>query len=461
MCFAHFECFMSVFSKIFVILDIGSSKIDCAVVKIAADFFDILWQYQYKTNGFSNGYVTDMRQFSDCVANIISKTSQESNIIIDNVILILSGPYFSSEYFNGKLLMKNSPVTSLHISKILDRQTQSDANNVIIHSDVIEYQLDNMFVNDPVGMSCDVLQYKIHTIKAKVAPIKNIITCLNSINVQVTDLFFSSYIIGHAYRLNDVNLISIDIGAQSIKIAKFINGKMYDQLNLPFGGDAITQEIAGMHNISKTQAERVKILYGASNLHPDDENEGISAVSLANESITIPRAQITKVISDYVNHIANLIKKSMNINDVEHIIISGGVANLHGIAERFTEILVKNVSVANFDYLLDNASADNVADKSTSKVNFKNSFKNSNKQISKVNYKSNINNNDKIQSQNSQYFNISQNKTNINYEKLNANIVSAVRYIQKKLLKNAKIHLSSGKKNNFIYRFFYWIKTIF
>lgn len=487
---------MSNFSKIFTIIDIGSSKIYCNVVKVSVNNFVVLSEYKCRTLGFSNGYVTDMKNFTSCIQNIISKSENESNHIIDEVILVLSGKCFSSSFFNVNLLMKNNSITEAHIQKIMDKIKNSHTECWSIYSEALFYELDNndMKVNDPIGMSCESIRSKIHNIKVRISPIKNIIACLNSINIQVSDLLFSPNIIKYAYgAASDYsNYIAIDIGHENIKISKFMKNKLHEQFCLPLGGMYITQEIAGVHGISKAQAERLKILYGSSTVHPDDEEDLINVISTNNETISIPKSKINKIILNYIKAISGLIKKSTQIDDVEAIFIFGGVSNLSGLKEKLSDLLMKNVMKVNFDYLLKNQYTQNIKAQKFSKNSKKSQYGKEKKDFS--DYAEYVMNENKLidmngsinSSLNFNYdmksdmgdsdMNISM-KGNTRSARINSKgyesqknnldmynnpiIIGSIFYIQKKLYQNNQFVRHNSKKNKLVNQFFDWIKEIF
>lgn len=478
---------MSNFSKVFTIIDIGSSKIYCAVIRVSVSNFVVLSEYKCRTLGFSNGYVTDMKNFTSCIQNVISKSENESNHIIDEIILVLSGKCFSSSFFNVNLLMKNNSITEAHIQKMMDKIKNSHTECWSIYSEALFYELDNndMKVNDPIGMSCESVMAKIHNIKVKISPIKNIIACLNSINIQVSDLLFSPNIIKYAYSAASdySSYIAIDIGHENIKVSKFMKNKLHEQFCLPLGGMYITQEIAGVHGISKTQAERLKILYGSSTIHPDDEEDLINVVSTNNETISIPKSKINKIILNYIKAIAGLIKRSTQIDDVEAIFIFGGVSALSGLKEKLSDLFMKNVMKVNFNYLLKNQHTQNAKSQKLSKNSKKSRAGKEKKDFSA--YVEDAMNENKLIDMNGIGYMNSPNDVDMKmgmkgsvgnkfkdfkgYESQKNNldmnnnpiIIGSVLYVQRKLYQNNQSIRHNSKKNKLVSQFFDWIKEIF
>jgi cell division protein FtsA len=344
---------MSAFGKTFVIFDIGSANIHSVVVDISSSDFEIISEFKYKSDGFSNGFVTDMNLFRKCISDLVYKTEQVSGFAVDKVILVLSGKYFFSEHYSAKLVLNGDFIKDSDILKVLNKSNQSTQSDIVIHNEIISYEIDeDVVVKDPVGMACETLKIKIHTIRAKIIPISNIISCFASINIEVEKILFSPHVAGFACATysEDGDFISVDIGANLTKISRFIGNKMIDQKIIPFGGDAITNEISELAGVSKSQSERLKVFYGSAIFHPEDDQEILISTSINNESIQIQRSAITKVISNYLNNLTTSVKNSIGKDFYSCMIISGGSSLISGIQQKFYEIFQKNILLYNFKY---------------------------------------------------------------------------------------------------------------
>ncbi|WP_231159024.1 cell division FtsA domain-containing protein [Candidatus Gromoviella agglomerans] len=335
----------------FTILDIGNSKTHCIVANINFDSSEILSSIIHKTVGFSNGYVVDMNLFKESMYDIIFKAEQESKSVINEVIIILNGPYISEDQISAKIILKDTPIKQEDLSKILEKSRLSSKDSIIIHSDVMQYQIDDgISINNPVGMIGQELKIRIRNIKSKFTPVQNISICFNDINVAVKDILFGNYILGYSYKTysENGNFTAIDIGSHLTKISIFENGIMQKHLTLPYGGDFITNEISHSTKIPKSQAERIKIMYGSAiNIGAYSDDDNILTTSLENDSIQVSKSRINNIISSQINQMIELIRNEI-VPQGDCLILSGGTALLPHITDKFQENIDINVILPNF-----------------------------------------------------------------------------------------------------------------
>ncbi len=136
---------------------------------------------------------------------------------------------------------------------------------------------------------------------------------------------------------NSVNTVErimvLDIGEKFSDIFSFNKGNVYFARSLPIGGESLTRSISLGLGLDMPSAEEYKKAYGIK----EDELEGkIRAVVLP----------VFSSISDEVRKAMALFTEDSGGKQVELLVLSGGGANVPGVAEELTKMLGIEVQVA-------------------------------------------------------------------------------------------------------------------
>jgi len=125
----------------------------------------------------------------------------------------------------------------------------------------------------------------------------------------------------------------LDIGEKFSDIFSFNKGNVYFARSLPIGGESLTRSISLGLGLDMPSAEEYKKAYGIK----EDELEG---------KIRAAVLPVFNSISDEVRKAMALFTEDSGGKQVELLVLSGGGANLPGVAEELTKILGVEVQVA-------------------------------------------------------------------------------------------------------------------
>lgn len=125
----------------------------------------------------------------------------------------------------------------------------------------------------------------------------------------------------------------LDIGEKFSDIFSFNKGNVYFARSLPVGGESLTRAISLGLGLDMSSAEEYKKAYGIK----EDQLEGKI------RNVVLP---VFNSISDEVRKVMALFTEDSGGKQVELLVLSGGGANLPGLAEELTKTLGIEVQVA-------------------------------------------------------------------------------------------------------------------
>ena len=332
-------------SKIITVIDIGTSKTSCAVVKYnrAYNSIDVISVACKMSKGVKSGQIIDFNQASTVIYEVLGAAQSEIEYDIDNIILSISGGKIISEILktnmnldhHGRIIQQkdvNYLIKSL-LSKIDTEKFE------IIHYIPVEFNINDISsINNPVGMTAENLGVALNVILVPSAIIRNINNCFVKCHVNVDDIVISSYASSLAVLTQEERehgALLVEIGYDATSIALYDSGYIKNIDMIEIGSNHISRDISIAFGIGHKQAERIKTLYA--NLDPDDENSYIDLSDFDEEvqKKLITHKELLTVISARVDEIIELVLhkvQSKKIDYISDIVVTGGGANMVGIS---------------------------------------------------------------------------------------------------------------------------------
>ena len=137
----------------------------------------------------------------------------------------------------------------------------------------------------------------------------------------------------------------------TIDLALFQEGSPFHTRVLPVGGNNVTNDVAIGLKTSLAVAEELKIRHGSADLKAVSEDEEISVSVLGEEAgRTVSRLEVCQIIEARMRETFELLRNEIRAAGVRQlpagIILTGGAAQLSGIAELGREVLEMPVRVA-------------------------------------------------------------------------------------------------------------------
>ena len=335
---------------VFAALDIGSSKVTCAIARANdkdVSQLKLLGLGQQVAKGLKSGIITDMDALEDSILNAVHSAEQNAERTIGSLYVSLPGSVIQSHIFQVELALGGEPVGPEHIRQLLTlgKHAQEFKSSQIIHALPLEYAIDeHQGIKDPKGMFGSKLQAQIHVLSAPMGLLKNIAACVGRCHLDVNGFVVSSYASALATLVDDeleLGVTVIDIGGGSTTIASFVNGALVYLGSVPIGGMHITNDIARGLSTPVSQAERLKTLYGSVFPLTLDDKEQLIVPQLGEEHTVpqqVPKSFFVSIIRARIEEIFEHVQKKINASGVgdlisQRIVLTGGTSQLPGVIE--------------------------------------------------------------------------------------------------------------------------------
>jgi cell division protein FtsA len=203
-------------------------------------------------------------------------------------------------------------------------------------------------------MSALRLEVETHIVTASATAVQNLSKCVAAAGVKIDELVVNSLASAEAV-LNEtekeLGVAVADIGAGTIDLALFQEGSPFHTRVLPVGGNNVTNDLAIGLKTSLQVAEELKVRHGSADLRSVADDEDISVSILGEEAgRTVSRLEMCQIIEARMRETFELMRNEIRAGGVRQlpagIILTGGSAQLSGIAELGREVLEMPVRVS-------------------------------------------------------------------------------------------------------------------
>ena len=344
-------------------LNIGNSKISCAVLEIKeSKKINLLSCESYPTNLVKKNIVTNFEDLLNDIKTLITESEKKSQTKINSINLNLPTIDSVSRYYESEINNLEQQITELDIKKVINNSEyfNIDENYFQIFNNINGYVLDNnLLFNSPLGNygnRLKILFYKILIPQKNLKSYKNII---ESLNISV-DCYVPSPLSSALAVLSDdekkIGTICIDLGHSNTSISIFENDKFIYGDSFLIGSNNITNDIARGVSTTLESAERLKTLYSSLISSPSDEYEiiEIPIISGQNDKFNqINKLKINSIVKPRVEETLEMVWQKLKQNNlhrkqIKNVVLTGGGAQLEGISQYAELIFSSNVRIGNF-----------------------------------------------------------------------------------------------------------------
>ncbi|AUO55113.1 cell division protein FtsA [Ehrlichia canis] len=340
---------------IFAIVDLGSTKIVCFIIRVSRNSSPEVIGIGYKAaEGISGGTITNMESASYSILSCIEsakKMAQES--VISQVFVNISGCDICSTNVVNEINAVIHEISDIDIRNImLQTYDKCRDDQIIIHNIPIVYSLDDLNnITELKGLYGSKLKASVHVIAASKFALLNIENCITSCSsLCVTGCIAEPYSSGLSCLTDDekeIGAMILDIGGRYTSLGVFYKGKLIYADSIPLGGMHITNDIAYGLCISVRDAERIKVLYGDAMLISPDKDGIIEADVGEDEIISVVRSDLVKIIKPRVEEIFDIVNSRIvkQKDLINRVVITGGSSQLINIKEVASYVLKKQVRI--------------------------------------------------------------------------------------------------------------------
>ena len=344
--------------KIFTSIDIGSDSIRIVCLEYYHEKYNVLASVIVESAGVKMGLIVDANLVINAIKKGIKKIESRLGTKIDKAIAVIPSNNIELIISTGKIKIDrvDKTINGDDVYRCLGSSLKSavDKRMEVVSIFPIEYKLDkDQGIKNPLGMTGKDLSVKC---VVAMVPNKNILSVVNaiqSLDIEVLDITFSS--IGDYYSVKNPDLDSkvvavVNIGGDKTNLAVFNKGVLIKDAILPYGANAIDNDMAFTYKTDPEQSKIIKELFAVSNRKYADGDEVYDTINRLGESIQINQYRLAELVEARIVDLLKNIKNELNNltkREIEYIIITGGITTMLGFNAIVEELFVRNANVIN------------------------------------------------------------------------------------------------------------------
>lgn len=347
-------------TQIFTGLDVGTTKICAIIGQVEPDgHLNILGVGSTPSLGLRRGIVIDMDETIESIRSAVRKAEEIAHVAVRDVFVGIAGGHIQSHNSTGMVEIKNPSrgITKADIRRVTDRARglQIPVEREIIHVIPQRFIIDDGVTLNPEGFSSTRLEAEVLIVTAAVTSAQNIVRAVNQSGYHCSAIYLeplASSLAILSEKEKDLGAVMIDIGGGTSDVAIWVDGAVRFTGVVPFGGDAITDDIAKGLKVSRYDAENIKKRYGcvlASSINPEEEFDAPHV--LTDQPERISRRFLCEIIQSRVEEILLMTKQMIDATPLGDriyggVALTGGCALLEGIPEIASKIFNMPAKVA-------------------------------------------------------------------------------------------------------------------
>ncbi len=301
------------------------------------------------SQGLQKGLVVNVNEAKEAIRESIRKAERTAGYKLESAYIGVTGRHISSVNNHGVIAITRNDqlVKTADLKRVLSvaRTVKVPQDHRVLHIIPRSYAVDGQEgVKNPVGMHGFRLDVEAHIITAAVTSVQNLTKCIRGLGIEIDDLVMeplasSEAVLSEEERVDGVMLA--DIGGGTTDIAVFKDDTIFHTSVLPVAGHLITRDISVGLGLSPELAEQMKKKYG--NVTPGEVNPVDDERTLTEDGHAVSYRDLSEIIRVRVEELVRLIVMELPRTDVAKfipagLVLTGGSANLPGIAELAQEI---------------------------------------------------------------------------------------------------------------------------
>ncbi|AWE06586.1 cell division protein FtsA [Lysinibacillus sp. 2017] len=350
--------------EIYVSLDIGSSSIKVLIGEMGDDQLHVIGVGHVKSTGIRKGAIVDIDATVQSIKKAVEQAERMTGIKIEEVVLGVPANQTFLQPVKGVVAVngEDREITDDDLARVIDSaQVMSiPPERELVNLIPKQFIVDNLDeIKDPRGMIGIRLEMDATMITTSKTLVHNVLRCVERAGLQIREIYLQPLAAGQFALTEDEKnqgTAYIDLGGGSTTVAVFQDGLLTHTAVIPVGGDHITKDLSIVLKTPTEQAEKIKKQYGHA-FYDDASDEQLFEVPVVGTDSTDQYSQryIAEIIGVRLEELFELVLDElarMGIQDLPGgIVISGGVAQLEGLAQLARQVMLSRVRIYTPDYI--------------------------------------------------------------------------------------------------------------
>jgi cell division protein FtsA len=331
-------------------IDVGTTKVCTIMGDIDSEgALRVLGVGVGPSQGLQKGLVVNVNEAKEAIRESIRKAERTAGYKLESAYIGVTGRHISSVNNHGVIAITRSDqlVRSSDLKRVLQvaRTVKVPSDHKVLHIIPRQYVVDGQEgVKNPVGMHGFRLDVEAHIITAAVTSVQNLTKCVRGLGIEIDDLVMEPLASAEAVLSEEERMDGVmvaDIGGGTTDIAVIKEDTICHTSVLPVAGHLITRDISVGLGLSPELSEQMKKQYGNVSLQADNAVDADKTVTEDGHSVSY--RDLSEIIRIRVEELVRLIMMELPRNDYAKyipagLVLTGGSANLPGIAELAQEI---------------------------------------------------------------------------------------------------------------------------
>lgn len=305
-------------TRMFTGLDIGTTKICTIVGEIdPSGRTTIRGLSSTPSQGLRRGVVVDLDETVSSIRTAIRKAEEVAQVEVRDVLVGIAGGHIQCHHRTGTVAVANPErgITRADIRRAIDKagSGQIPMERELIHTLPQRFLIDDGPVANPEGFSSRQLTAEVLLVTAAVTSAQNIIRAVRQAHYRTAGIYLEPLASSLAILTpeeRELGVLVIDIGGGTSDIAIWVDGSVRYADVVPFGGDAITEDIRRGLKVSCYDAENLKKRFGCCLPEAVPEGDRIEVpAALTGETQQISRRFLAEIIESRLGEILLMVRE--------------------------------------------------------------------------------------------------------------------------------------------------------
>jgi cell division protein FtsA len=343
------------YNDLVVGLDIGTAKVMAVVAEILPDGeMRLAGLGVASSHGLKRGVVVNIDATVQSIQHALKEAEMMADCKISRVYTGISGSHVRGRNSTGMVIVRDKEVGAVDVTRVVETAKAINIPNDqrLLLVEPQEFVIDGQEVREPVGMSGERLEVRVHIVTGAFSAAENIVKCVRRCGLDVEQLVLNPSASSLSVLTpdeKDLGVVLVDIGAGTTDVAIFTDGAIRHTAVIPIAGDLITSDIAMALRTPTKDAEDVKIEFGVAKQLLADPSEQLEVPGLGDRvPRVLSRQALAGVIEPRVEEIFSLVQQVIRDSGYEEllssgIVLTGGSAVMPGMVELAEDIFLKPV----------------------------------------------------------------------------------------------------------------------
>lgn len=326
-------------------LDIGTTKVTCAIAKVTDESLDVIGVGTVENSGMRQGVVVNIEATAEAICKAKEEAELMSGVEINRVWLAVGGTHIESFDSQGMVAIRNKEVSEEDIERVIEaaKAVAIPSDRQVLHVLPKEFKIDGQNgIHDPIGMSGVRLECSVHIITGSNSAIQNAIKCTQKAQLIVSGLVLQQLASAMAVVSADEKNLGccvVDMGGGTCDLITFSQGSVTHTGVIAVGGQNFTHDVAMGLRTTQQNAENLKRTHGSVLVEALSSEESIEVESVGGRaSRTISRKDLCDVLEARAEETLELVRNELQQKNLvgklgSGVILTGGASMLQGLVE--------------------------------------------------------------------------------------------------------------------------------